>query len=633
MKLSANATGWNFDHNRYLVGGAGPSVVSVNTTSTGFWSRTSGGTKDAQPPFIFDTGILDANSNYLFCTLPTTSIGTLLVTADYPGASATAALRQGAGADFSIYGSLLILKETAFDAFAGNLNYFFRSTSAGNEINIAAGNLGAANDYQFFGVGGEYTLQSDLTNIGYISLEEGTLNTNSFNISGQRVDDANGSNPKTLNLANSTIEVSFTWITSNANTTVNAGTSTIKIFPTTDTTAFDFISTKTLNNVIIDRPACTGNVRFLNSQGINKLSSTRTVAYSILITSGGTLTVGQFDIRGTAGNIVTVQRLTSANAILASLGSAVQSNIDYISFTGITATPTPTATGTVPYYWYVGANSTQDVNTTGLIFSSDTSYTYYNLTSGTSWSVPANWNNSDNNVYMIGGGGGGSGSVVASSTGSHNSGSGGGGGGFTALTNTTLTAGGTVSYAIGAAGAAGAGSLSESTAGGGGTTTFNISNTAGGGGGAATGLGTATAGTAGTGSTFNGGTGGLGTAPGTNTTNAGGGGAGSGGLDGAGVNGGANSGATIGTGGQGNNNLGNYLFVSGAQYGDGGNGGTTSTAGVAATGIGGGGGGGGTTANSATRRAGALGTQGVIVVRYRLPTAGNTGNFLTFFYQ
>jgi hypothetical protein len=484
---------------------------------------------------------------------------------------------------------------------------------------------------------GSYTLTTDIQANG-LGLVLGTLSFGSNTVSFEDIRDGSSAGNITLNLNSSTVNLSPQGISPYLNidaatTTINSGTSTINL-NTFNALGQAFQSNKTFNIVNLNGPTSGSLIEFISGPTISRLTSSSTVGgYTLEFTSASTTTIGQFDIRGTAGNLVTVTNSLSTNATLASLGSAVQSNIDYISFNSITATPTPTATGTVPYYWYVGANSTQDTTTTGLVFSSDASYTYYNLTSGTSWSVPANWNNSVNNVYLIGGGGGGSGSVVASSTGSHNSGSGGGGGGFTALTNTTLTAGGTVSYAIGAAGANGTGSTSASTAGGGGTTTFNISNTAGGGGGAATGLGTRTAGTAGTGSTFNGGTGGLGTAPGTNTTTAGGGGAGSGGLGGAGSNGGANSGATIGFGGAGNANLGDYLFVSGAQYGDGGNGGATASAGVAATGRGGGGGGGGTTAGSATTRAGGLGTQGVIVVRYRLPTAGNTGNFLTFFYQ
>jgi hypothetical protein len=634
QQRSAAATGWNFGvQERYLIGSG--VIDGFNTANR--WSTTSGGSSNAMFPWQFDDVLFDANSGSVTFTIDesTASIKSLNTTG-FTGTLAIDILGSNAP-DLFVYGDFIVGSSTTFTGGTSSFVLHLSGTSSGNVLTMGSSNKDLNGNIKLNCASGSYTLTTDIQAID-LDLIQGTLSFGSNTVGFETIRDNSSTGNITLNLNSSTVNLSPQGISNyldirNANTTLNSGTSTINL-NTFNALGQAFRSSKTFNIVNLNGPTSGSLVEFLFSPTINRLTSSSTVGgYTLEFQSDSTTTIGTFDIRGTAGNLVTVNVSSGTNATLESLGSAVQSNIDYISFTRITATPTPTATGTVPYYWYVGANSTQDVNTTGLIFSSDTSYTYYNLTSGTSWSVPANWNNSDNNVYLIGGGGGGSGSVVASSTGSHNSGSGGGGGGFTALTNTTLTAGGTVSYAIGAAGANGTGSTSASTAGGGGTTTFNISNTAGGGGGAATGLGTATAGTAGTGSTFNGGTGGLGTAPGTNTTNAGGGGAGSGGLDGAGVNGGANSGATIGAGGQGNNNLGDYLFVSGAQYGDGGNGGSTAAAGVAATGRGGGGGGGGTTAGSGITRPGALGTQGIIVVRYRLPTAGNTGNFLTFFYQ
>jgi hypothetical protein len=62
------------------------------------------------------------------------------------------------------------------------------------------------------------------------------------------------------------------------------------------------------------------------------------------------------------------------------------------------------------------------------------------LTSGTTWTVPADWNNANNTIEVIGGGGGGG----ANSTG--DVGTGGGGGGYAKVTNKTLS--GTVGFNI-----------------------------------------------------------------------------------------------------------------------------------------------------------------------------------------
>src|SRR6266480_2613592 len=75
------------------------------------------------------------------------------------------------------------------------------------------------------------------------------------------------------------------------------------------------------------------------------------------------------------------------------------------------------------------------------------------LTTGTTWVVPADWNNANNTIEVIGGGGGGK-TAAAAQLGS---GGGGGGGAYSKATNVTLTPGATVTIAVGAAGAANGG--------------------------------------------------------------------------------------------------------------------------------------------------------------------------------
>lgn len=70
------------------------------------------------------------------------------------------------------------------------------------------------------------------------------------------------------------------------------------------------------------------------------------------------------------------------------------------------------------------------------------------LTSGASWTVPSDWNSSNNTIEVIGGGGGGR----AGNTGA---GDGAGGGAYSKVTNLSLTPGASVTYAVGTGGAAG----------------------------------------------------------------------------------------------------------------------------------------------------------------------------------
>ncbi|MDO8576494.1 MAG: hypothetical protein Q7R90_04210, partial [bacterium] len=71
------------------------------------------------------------------------------------------------------------------------------------------------------------------------------------------------------------------------------------------------------------------------------------------------------------------------------------------------------------------------------------------LTSGTSWTVPADWNSSNNTIEVIGGGGGGE-----NGTGTF-CGRAGGGGAYTRSINLALTSGSTATYRVGAGGIAG----------------------------------------------------------------------------------------------------------------------------------------------------------------------------------
>src|SRR3954465_10706214 len=78
------------------------------------------------------------------------------------------------------------------------------------------------------------------------------------------------------------------------------------------------------------------------------------------------------------------------------------------------------------------------------------------LTSGTSWTVPSDWSNSNNTIEAIGAGGGGGGGFLDNS-GSGGEGAGGGGAGaYSKATNVTLSPGSTVTVAIGAGGGGGA---------------------------------------------------------------------------------------------------------------------------------------------------------------------------------
>lgn len=221
------------------------------------------------------------------------------------------------------------------------------------------------------------------------------------------------------------------------------------------------------------------------------------------------------------------------------------------------------------------------------------------LTSGSSFLVPADWNNARNTIEGIGGGAGG-----AAGTTNTRGGGGGGGGEYRKVVNVALTPGASIPYAIGGGGAAGTSSGQSGFNGG--STTFNTSTLIAGNGVGGNGNGNGGAGgTGGTGAggNNNGGSGANGTS-GANSSGGGGGGAG-----GSSAVGGNGSGTVGGSGGTPN-------MWSGQGSGNGGAGGTppTPVAGSAGTAFGGGGGGGACTA--AAFSAGAAGSGGVLVITW-----------------
>jgi hypothetical protein len=238
------------------------------------------------------------------------------------------------------------------------------------------------------------------------------------------------------------------------------------------------------------------------------------------------------------------------------------------------------------------------------------------ITAGTSFTIPADWNNT-NTITLIGGGGGGQRAPNGAVTGGKG---GGGGGGRNIITNFTATPGSSITYAIGAQGLGGTTASTAGSATAGGQTSWNAGASTANGGSPGVNSSSGTAGgfggsgTAGPGGVVtNGGQGGF-----SNGTNrAGGGGGGCAGI--ASRIGGA-AGAITGSGGGGGGGIDsagatspattNGAGAAGGLGNAGTAGGTAGTAGGGAGGTGnspagsGGGGGGGRSAASATAGAG-----------------------------
>jgi hypothetical protein len=420
-----------------------------------------------------------------------------------------------------------------------------------------------------------------------------------------------------------------------------------------------------LGKLIIGGASGTLSTTFQNGASYFKEISNTTTATHIISFAIG-IAVDNWYITGASGNPVTLQGAGAIKRLVAVSSTDVIS-MDYMSIKDFGFDYTLNAT--TPYRAYAGSNSTNLGNTQGILFRPPTVKAYLlTLGTGTSWTVPADWNSANNTIHLIGaGGGGGDGDVIGSS---HYGGGGGGGGGYRVINNFSTTPATNITYAIGLGG-------SPSTNGG--NTTWNSGANIAGGGlggsldfGGSGGTGTFAGGAGGNGESSSvlyvgvggsggggaggpngiGGTGGRGFASTTSANVSGGGGGGNGGgsvgangTSGVGGTGGNNSSGTGGGtsitrgtlgggGGGGVGSAGNTITggpgidIANTIGGSGGGGGITKDFGTYTNDGYGGGGAGGSVNTSGTRFVGGTGAPGVILITYTPAPQG--GMYLLF---
>jgi hypothetical protein len=317
-------------------------------------------------------------------------------------------------------------------------------TSAGRTFTSKAINITSA---------GTVNLADDLvciSNFGF-TVTSGTFNTNNFSLTTTNFGSTN-SNIRTINFGTSTINLTGTgtiWgFGTTTNLTYNGASATINLTDTT-TTARTFIGGG-ITYGTLNIGGTTGSST-LNLQGngttFNNITSTKTVAHTISIDiTSTTINFNNFNVSGSAGNLVSITGASNTFSIFNYTGSGVVS-VDYINYSSGLFAPAASATGATPYVWYLGTNSINNFGSnTRAAFIDGTTQRAYAITSGTSWTTPADWNSGANTIYMIGGGAGG---VTA---GSGNTGPGGGGGGFTQVSNFSASPSTAIPLVIGAGG-------------------------------------------------------------------------------------------------------------------------------------------------------------------------------------
>jgi hypothetical protein len=282
-----------------------------------------------------------------------------------------------------------------------------------------------------------------------LNLTAGTFDANNQNVSVGAFSSSN-SNTRTLTMGSGTWTISgvgTVWTTATAtNLTFNVNTANI-VLSNTSTSARTFTGgALAYNKLTIGGTTGTSTLTITGfgggGQSFTEIASTKTVAHTI--TFSNTVSVANWTVTGTAGNVVTVNSSAAGTQRTFTYTGSGTISMDYMSIRDINFSYTLGASN--PYLVYAGANSTNGGNNNGILFQ-PTTVKAYRLTTGTTWTVPSDWNSSNNTIYMIGGGGGGA--NAARSGNNRAAGGGGGGGGYTALTNQSLTPAASVAYTIG----------------------------------------------------------------------------------------------------------------------------------------------------------------------------------------
>jgi len=264
----------------------------------------------------------------------------------------------------TFYGSLTL--GSGLGSFTGSGVWNFRSTSATVRTITSAG-LTVNSPMTFNGVGGSWKLLDALSVVSTqtITLTTGTLDLNGMSVSCGTFTSNSGSS-RTLAMGSSTLIITGSgsaWDTSFG--TGLAFTST--------TGKISFTSASAVTATMPSTSGITVPTINLGGAGAVTISGGSSVTYSgftntvsparVNFPSGLTANVLSFGLRGTAGNLVVVNGVTSAHTLTKTTAGDV--DCDYLNITRSQVTGSGSGSGVK---WYAGANSTDGGSNTGWIF-------------------------------------------------------------------------------------------------------------------------------------------------------------------------------------------------------------------------------------------------------------------------
>ncbi len=310
---NGNNTGWNITGitglDYYWVGNSGNWSDFAN-----HWATTSGGTTmHTTAPGVLDNVIFDANSftaDYQQVTIDGTSVSLN----DLDASATTRPFTiYGLNKEMNIYGSVNLPATTFYKVSVTN---FLTTGSA--TLNFSGGPGG---NYDVnFNSAGTWTLQGDLV-VDQLTMDNGTLNTNGFDLTADLELRFTGSNAKTLNLGTSTVVIGNLQSTTGAsNITVDGGTSEVFV-----NSSYNLPSGAPNNvnfyNLTFDKPGSTSGISINSDINLNKL--TVTPGTLLKATNIVTITGNQFDLTGTSTDFIRMEPQATGSSLTFSKASGV----------------------------------------------------------------------------------------------------------------------------------------------------------------------------------------------------------------------------------------------------------------------------------------------------------------------
>lgn len=345
---------------RFWVGGTGNWSDNAN-----HWSDTRGGSPGASLPTSSD-------NVYIPDATQTITINTSAACLSIAWDGSTNATTLAGTTALTVYGSFT-LPSTLVYSYTGSLT--FASTSTGKTITTNGVTLSSS--ITFNGVGGEWTLQDNLTvdTTHGITLTNGALLSNSKNITcgGLR---SSGSTVRTLNIQNSTVTINGTVssgvvgslsFTNSTNMTYDFSGSTIIFNPQPVATTVQFNGGGlTYNNVSL-----LGNASYTSVSGSNTFVNLTLGIGEKKINAGTTQTITTILADGTEGNYIKLRSATPGSTYTVSVasGSVIRYYYDIqdcIATGGATFTAVDSINSGNNTGWVFEYNKSYTVSTTAL---------------------------------------------------------------------------------------------------------------------------------------------------------------------------------------------------------------------------------------------------------------------------